>query len=328
MSRAEAGEEARPRASHHAATEQQLLAPLRDRLLAASWQLLGLLERMGLSSAQRLLADQRAAEIAHAAETVGPLDPWPDLPERTYATYIGGNNHVRVARVLDFLEQDERILDIGFGFGYLTSAVMRTGLPAHYSGIDLTQRFVDTTRNGLRANGISDEHVQLEVGDLYALTREWVAERDPTLVLLLEVLEHVPDPDRAFAVLGKVLPPGSSILFTVPMMGRLEGVLGHSTIYDRYRIEHLCRSAGLTIQYVEPLHNIWTLVLATTTPDIPTRLSQIARLPLPEEPPGPRTAIRSATSSSPAPASPSGARAAAPRARRRARRPDRACTAS
>ena len=284
VTRAAAGDQAPRRTSAPATEAPSPAEALRDRLLATSWQLLGLLERMGVSDAQRLLAGQREAEISHAAEAVGPLEPWPELPERSYATYIGGNNHVRVVRVLDFLEPGERVLDVGFGFGYLTSAIMRTGLPERYCGVELTQRFVDAARSGLKVNGIADDHVHLEVGNLYELTRDWVERHDPTLVLLLEVLEHVPDADHAFRVLGEALPPGTSVLFTVPMMGRLEGVFGHNSLYDRVRIERLCEAAGMTIQYVEPLHNIWTLVFATTTREIPPRLLRVAGLPPAEEP--------------------------------------------
>ena len=255
---------------------------VRDRLLATSWQLVGLIEQLRPRDAQRLLEAHYSAAAAAAAERVPPLQRWPELPESSYATYVGGTNHVRVARLLDFVEPGERILDIGIGYGYLTGVLIRSGLPEAYCGIDLTERYVTTTRKGLHFNGLDDDHVTLEIGDVYDLTAEWVQRHDPTLVLLLEVLEHVPDPQRALDGLAAVLPPGTSVIFTVPMLNRLEGVWGHRSVFDAQRLKALCAHAGLTIQYVEPLQNVWALVLATTSPEMPSRLVSMAAAPAPD----------------------------------------------
>lgn len=256
----------------------------RDRLLATSWQLLTVLEQLTSGQAQRMLAASRQADIEHATGRLQPLESWEGLPKTSYRTYLGGNNHVRVARLLDFLEPGDRVLDIGIGYGYVTSALVRTGILGSYVGIDLTQRFIDSARQGLSVNGLPDDNVHLEVADLYDLTSEWVARHDPTLVTVLEVLEHVPDTQKALDVLGSTLPSGCSVLFTVPMLGRLEGVWGHASVFDRARLEAMCAHSGLTIQYVEPLHNVWTLVLATTTPEVPTRLVSAARAAPPPAP--------------------------------------------
>ncbi|HEX8102546.1 MAG TPA: class I SAM-dependent methyltransferase [Solirubrobacteraceae bacterium] len=254
---------------------------LRDRLLKTSWQHLGLIEELGPGGTARLLARQLQAERANAGVKVPPLDRWPTLPASSYGTYIEGTNPVRIARVLDFLQAGDRVLDIGIGYGYLSTVMARTGLLEYYCGVDLTQRYVDTTTEGLEWNGVPSDNVHLEVNDLYALTAPWIAEHRPDLVLVLEVLEHVPDTEGALRHLASILAPGTSILFTVPMIGRLEGVWGHRSLFDQQRIRQLCEAAGLTIQYVEPLHNVWTLVLATTTPEVPDRLLTAAAAPIP-----------------------------------------------
>lgn len=257
---------------------------LRDALLDRSWQLIDLLERLGQGPAHRLLTERREAEVAVARDKLEPLLKWPSLPATSYETYRSANNHVRVARVLDFVEPGDRILDVGIGYGYVTSALMRSGRPSYYCGFDLTQRFVEATRQGLAVNGIPAGDVHLEIGDLFHLSAPWVHGHRPDLVLLLEVLEHVDDAELAFETLGRVLDGGTSVLFTVPMLGRLEGVMGHRSVFDRDRLEHLCERGGLTIQYVEPLHNTWTLVLATTSPEIPSRVFAGAGITTPATP--------------------------------------------
>lgn len=255
---------------------------LRDRLLATSWQQVALLEQVGQTEAQRALKPLLEAEAERAQEKLKPLTRWPTLAESSYATYTRGPNHVRLARLLDFIEAGDRILDIGFGPGYVTTVLMRTGLVESYWGFDLRQRFADSGYAGLEANGLPADKVTLEIGNVYDLTRKATAPHDPTLALVLEVLEHVPDAGKALSVLARALPAGRSVIFTVPMLGRLEGVLGHASLFGEARLREMCAAAGLTIQYVEPLHNSWTLVLATTSAKVPSRLIAAAAAPAPE----------------------------------------------
>lgn len=255
------------------------LTVLRDRLVEAGWQRVELLERMDHSLGNRVTEPDLAAHAAHAAENLEPLERWRGVHELTYSTYLGAPNQVRMRRVLDVLVPGERIVDVGIGFGYLTAVVMRTGLVEHYTGIDLRQRYVGSTIEALRHHGLPLEDVHLEVLSLYDITPEWMGEQRPTLVTLFEVLEHVPDVARALQVLGDAIADGVSVLFTVPMLGRLEGVWGHASVFDRDRVTALCQSAGLTIQYVEPLYNHWIFVLATKGPGIPEHLSRLARAP-------------------------------------------------
>ena len=270
-----------------AGSDREPLEILRDRVLATSWQYLDVIERLGAGPTGRLLAERIEAERAQAGVKLPPLERWPSLPERSYGTYVGGTNPVRMARLLDFVQAGDRVLDIGIGYGYVTSVLARTGLLEHYCGIDLTDRYITTAREGLEFNRLPSENVHLEVGDLYELSAEWVERHRPNLVFLLEVLEHVPDTQAGLKTLADALAPGTSVLFTVPTIGRLEGVWGHRSLFDQQRIRQLCEGAGLTIQYVEPLHNVWTLVMASTTPEIPSRLLAAAAAPTPIPAPAP-----------------------------------------
>ena len=129
---------------------------LRDRLLATSWQLIDALERLEPAEANRAFAAQRQAEVERAQATLEPLTQWEGLSDSSYGTYVRGPNHVRVRRILDFVEPGERILDIGIGYGYLTGVLVRSGLPSYYCGIELTERRIEATKAGLKANGLDN----------------------------------------------------------------------------------------------------------------------------------------------------------------------------
>jgi len=74
-------------------------------------------------------------------------------------------------------------------------------------------------------------------------------------VLSLEVLEHLPDPDRCVAELARVLAPGGTLLASVPFCTPL-----HALPYDFYRftaagIRALLERHGLRVESVTPRGN-------------------------------------------------------------------------
>jgi SAM-dependent methyltransferase len=86
------------------------------------------------------------------------------------------------------------------------------------------------------------------------------------LVTHTEVLEHVPDDARAFAELHRVLRPGGTLLFTVPLYG------GYPTI-ERARlregeVEHLMEPA----YHIDPLRGAGILAFRDYGLDIVERL--------------------------------------------------------
>jgi len=206
------------------------------------------------------LARRRA--IARAARRVPPLRRAERIPERTFARYARGGSAVRIARLLDLVPTGSRILDIGIGHGYVAGVLLRDRRPSHYCGVDLREALTDATRAMIEANDLGDRAVELVVRDIFDLDEEFWRHHDPEVVLLLEVLEHVSDPAAALRAIAAAVRPGTRILFTVPLYGRLERVWGHRSVFDRRRLERLCRQAGLVIERAEPLQSTWSLVLA------------------------------------------------------------------
>ena len=91
-------------------------------------------------------------------------------------------------------------------------------------------------------------------------------------VLLLDVLEHVPDPSSVLSEINRILRPGGKLILSVPHLSRL-----HEEPYDFYRytkhgLTHLLEMASFRHIVVEPCggifcflgHQISTLVVGST----------------------------------------------------------------
>jgi SAM-dependent methyltransferase len=119
----------------------------------------------------------------------------------------------------------------------------------------LSEYFADTELGSYR-NGVRCEDVQ----------RLTYADASFDLVTHTEVLEHVPDDARAFAELFRVLRPGGTMLFTVPLYG------GYATIERaRFRngaLEHLMEP----VYHVDPLRGEGILAFRDYGLDIVERL--------------------------------------------------------
>ena len=136
---------------------------------------------------------------------------------------IGGNvypkyatrNPVARALVQGFLRQLDRLVaasgaravhEVGCGEGYLAERLARAGLEVR--GTDLSAEAVGA---GLRRLAAGGPEVALEVRDLYALRPP---EDAAELVVACEVLEHLPDPERALETLVALARP--HLIVSVP----------------------------------------------------------------------------------------------------------------
>ncbi|HEX8102549.1 MAG TPA: methyltransferase domain-containing protein [Solirubrobacteraceae bacterium] len=264
-------------------------APRRSKGQDALWEEIELLER--LPSGAPRGAQHRPGEAEAARAELVPLRRWDKISERSFSTYLGDNNHVRLHRLLRFIRDGDRVLDVGIGFGYVTALLHRERRLEAYWGIDLREQYAEAARAALEANGLDPAAAQLEVKSVLDLDREWMDARRPDIALVLEVLEHIPDPAAALRALATTLPHEATVLFTVPILGRLDGVWGHVSRFDRRRIEAVCAEAGLTIHYVEPVHATWVLVAASASATAPERLAPLLAQP-PFEPRRLRRAAR------------------------------------
>jgi len=98
------------------------------------------------------------------------------------------------------------IHEVGCGEGFLTARLAVAGYAVR--GSDLSPGAIEQARERARQDGLA---IAFRAADLYGLSPE----RDAAeLVLCCEVLEHVPDPERALAILAGLARP--HLIVSVP----------------------------------------------------------------------------------------------------------------
>lgn len=231
-------------------------------LVARGWADIDAAERMGAGATRRHRVATLGADHARASAWFRPPDA-EHVPASMQAMYESEANVVRYRRVVDFLSEGDRVYEVGLGYGYLAALMMREGRLGRYHGVDLLPDFVHRTDETLRRNGLEDVG-EVETKNLYDVTRADLEAIGANLLVCCEVVEHVPDPGLALRTLAGALPEGTDLLFSVPLVGRLETVWGHGQVFGAARIQELLGRAGLVAHHVEVLHDTWALVLAST----------------------------------------------------------------
>lgn len=243
--------------------------PYEAAAVRAGWQLVDAYERLTTRAAGQVFGNELRAWREYALDTVADLKPWaPGLH-----VYETDTCRLRFRRVLDFVLPGERVFDVGFGRGYLAGLLLRDRDVAAYSGIDIIPTFAPHLEQMVEVNGFDPERVRVAVGDVYELDRAEIEQHRPDVVVCCEVLEHVPDPERALECLANALPDGTELLFSVPLHGRLEAVWGHLTVFDAARLRQMIERAGLYVHHIEPVGNIWTIVIASRSPEPSARVA-------------------------------------------------------
>jgi len=132
------------------------------------------------------------------------------------------------------------LLDVGCGTGFVTAALESAGMEAW--GIDMHRRALSRARSRVRGPLFSSHSPALPFF------------RDFDVVSLFDVIEHIDDDVEAIRQAAGVLRAKGYGVVTVPAGANLwtvyDEVIGHKRRYDRERLAHVLRDAGMEIRYI------------------------------------------------------------------------------
>ncbi|QKK02510.1 MAG: bifunctional 2-polyprenyl-6-hydroxyphenol methylase/3-demethylubiquinol 3-O-methyltransferase UbiG [Pseudomonadota bacterium] len=117
-------------------------------------------------------------------------------------------NGPRLAFLADRVKlEGARTLDVGCGGGLFSEALAARG--AHVTGIDVASQSLAVARLHLAASGLSVDYRHTTAEELAAADAESF-----DVVCCLEMLEHVPDPERTVAACARLCRVGGRLLFS------------------------------------------------------------------------------------------------------------------
>lgn len=117
-------------------------------------------------------------------------------------------NDLRLRFITDRISvSTPRIVDVGCGGGILTEALQKSG--ARMTGIDLSELSLKVARQHAERGGLAIDYRYM---DVEALVKEEAEAFDA--VTCMEMLEHVPHPDRIIAACAALLKPGGVAFFS------------------------------------------------------------------------------------------------------------------
>lgn len=187
---------------------------------------------------------------------------------------LTAHNVIRIRSVLDWVGDEKKILDVGGGSGLVAAAVLTEHENISYLLTDISESF---HRPGympkvLRKNEdfLNLENFLTAFFDVYRSDDTLVKDFRPELVLLLEVLEHVPNPEAFLAKLRNHLAPGVRVVVSVPLFGQLELVRGHVNVFTSMQLIGIFGRVGFKILESKIVANQWGFWMLEVSKNVQT----------------------------------------------------------
>lgn len=145
-----------------------------------------------------------------------------------------------------------RLLEVGAGLGYLTYSLRKAGYDA--IGMDISRAAVE--------NANANYGPYFQAADLAEWSLQKVGEFD--MVLMTELIEHLPDPLRFLRMASSLLRPGGRLIVTTPnrsyypkwMLWETDPPPVHLWWFSENSMEVFARELGMGIEFVDfsPYH--------------------------------------------------------------------------
>lgn len=117
-------------------------------------------------------------------------------------------NPLRLKFITDVLDlSGKKVLDVGCGGGILTEALAKRGAQA--TGIDLSKDSIEAAKHHAAQQGLS---VEYRYENIEETASKHAGEFDA--ITCMEMLEHVPEPDKIIAACSRLLKPGGHAFFS------------------------------------------------------------------------------------------------------------------
>ena len=80
------------------------------------------------------------------------------------------------------------------------------------------------------------------------------------VVILTQVLEHVPDPEATLTEICRILKPNGKLLLSAPLNGPLHAEPWHYFQFTHYGLDHLAQKSGFQIKEIEKIGGAFWLI--------------------------------------------------------------------
>lgn len=138
---------------------------------------------------------------------------------------------------------EPKVLDVGCGGGILSEALAKTG--AQVTGIDLSEPSIEAARLHAHSQGLSINY--------RIVSAEEIAQAQPEsfdIVTCMEMLEHVPEPEKVVAACAQALKPGGHAFFST--INRTPKAFVFAIIGGEYILRLLPRGTHTYSKLIQP----------------------------------------------------------------------------